>query len=740
MNLLCYLYPASLDKASPDATYDALDTGAWVSTDYAAIDDLQGAPDGDVSLISHGWGPSSGYATRYRFASYRLTAPPPGIAITKITVRAVVTNACSNSVPVDGDFRVFVVTAAGATRTLGAANTIAGLRASEYAVDQEWRTIEYGWTTNPSTGLAWTRSDLADLRVGVRTLALTDPLSSSNPTAMVTSLYVEVEAVSTVGDVEQIRHVGSHVLRLRRLRMRTCSLELPARLGERTPGSAIWIAHKGLPTPDGLGSGVAAWRRAPFLVTRRERSGGGAGREPIVRLELLDLTGVACRLWSPLVTDLACDEQGSGIAMLHQGQPMGVARAATGYARRPDGLWTGIGANIARYHKDLGLLVSGPGAVSGLTYDTFSAFAGGAFTGWTSAVSGTGAVQDGAEYLFDVTGLRRSLKLNCPAGGDTASVSQVWGNDWTTDHRMILGVKALGHATNPPHFRLEACADGASWTHAWDFDWGAWRAIGSVPWWTPGGAWVAGERWEYWSPVVQPPVAGYVRLQVGCVSGAVATGTVFAATILRDDGAGTGVAPHEFEVTGAAGSTSVGDAVHFPNDSPWRVWDVTRGEVNVQFTPLWGHTDLLDGQEKVVLQALHATTGGERADTLLYARTSASAGRWIFRRTAAAGTVVESIYSVGPTTAPERLVTVRLAARWTSADAELDLPAFSHQVFVGGVAGSTVQLAALPTQLDGEDVLWLGRSQAGVYADGYLRHLEVRDWCPRDAEIRRWQG
>lgn len=740
-----YLYPVTLHKASPDATYDAQDTGSWNSTDPAAIDDVQGAADGSATENTHPWGPSGGYNTRYRFASYSLSTPPPGLSINSITVRAIVTNHSSNASTVDGDFRVFVITAAGATRTLGSANTILGLRASEYAVNQEWREISYTWAVNPSTGVAWTLADLVDLKVGVRTLALTDPLSASNPLAHVTSIYVEVEGVTTAGNVEQVRDVGSWELRMARRPLRILTAErLPLRFGDKGPGDAIWLAHDAIPTPDGLGSAVQAGLRSGYIVTKRTRRPGDRS----VRFELLDPQGYAVTFWSPMVTDIAIDEQDTGIALLHRGGGWTVERNAVGYAKRPDGLWTDRAVNKPRYHKDYGLLISGGVITAAVPNNTFSQYGGGAFTGWTSSLSGGATLaQDTASYLFDAAGLRSSAKITCGAGG-TGYVNHGAVTGLTTAHRILVGVKAVGSLSSPYMLlRFYAPNVGAPiTTYTYNFATGVWDVGALASWYRPGDT--PGVPYEYWSPSIQPPASGDAILHVGYNTTPNNVINVYAAGIWHDGGFGEIVA-REFDVTTVAPVTATADDIWLNNDAAFREWDWNKGSCNFQFTPLWGHTDLKDGGLKRLVMSGSAAAGPFMS--IYYYRSTASVGEWIFASPNAAGGYYYASYlcTAAAGNLPTRLTPVSIAVLWTGANGELGLPTYTRRILVNGVRGTDTRNVAgtLPTVVDGETKVWLGRSWgtlAGAtlhqYADGYFRHFAIRDWCPPEEMLRRFVG
>jgi hypothetical protein len=730
--ILDYLYPASLHRASPDATYDAQDTGDWSSTDRAAVDDPQNANDGDAAMITHPWGPAAAFATRYRFVSYNLTEPLPGLAVTKITVHAWVTNACSNAVPVDGDFRVFVITGGGALRTLGGANTIGGLRASEYAVDQEWRHIQHSWATNPSTGLAWTLADLVALKVGVRTVALTDPTASSNPTGMITSIYVEIDATSTMPNADQVRHVGSWRLRFRRLPLRKVVLDgLPLQYGDKGPGDTIWLAHRSLPTPDGLGASELAWSRAPLGVTKRTRKGAGG-----VRLECIDPTSYACRFWSPLVTDLHCDDQANGIAMLSPaGAALSYSRSFVGYAKRQDGLWTQRAAGLPRYHKDYGLLIS-PSAYAGILNNTFGAFGGGAFTNWGSTLAGAGSFSQDPAYLFDVAGLRACALLSGGGVGGQARLYQDWAawNQIDGVFRALVGIKAQG--------RVQVALEYNPGAAYFDFNTLTWGGGGFYE--PPAAA--SGELFEWWSgQIPSPPNGSTVRLHVSVFDANAAR--VYAATIVRDSaGGGRMVCPHEFPVRTVSAGFTDSDQVILANTESCLIWDWTHGESNFEFTPLWGHADLWDGATRMLIVVGGTATGAQAM--AYYERISAVAGRWVFAVPDSAGTLAAAAYNVSAAASnlPARLTTVKVALRWTGVAGELGLTPFTRSIFINGAKGTDAVSATptVPAALAGSGKIWLGQlpdpTEWNTFAAGYFRHLEIRDWCLRDELIRRLQA
>lgn len=152
-------------------------TSAWTAINFGSkwseVDDAVGSPDEDSTYIS-----SSGTTSRTQmlgFSAFSITAS--AIAKVKITLR------------------VKHVTAGGNIRAGLFINSLT-FYASNQATTTSYADKTYEWTTNPSTGSAWTESEIEALSQFV----INGAGSASNSQLRVTQAYITVEYTEAGGN------------------------------------------------------------------------------------------------------------------------------------------------------------------------------------------------------------------------------------------------------------------------------------------------------------------------------------------------------------------------------------------------------------------------------------------------------------------------------------------------------------------------------------------------------------
>jgi hypothetical protein len=749
-----YLYPTTRTGASPDTTHSAEDTGTWTgSTDPGLIDEKHDAPD-DGDYIVTGLGPGPGYQTRYWWAAYQLTAPLPGVAISKVRLRLRFGSVSLNSTTVDVLLNGFLII--GATRYLhGTPVTVFGTPGFVGFDPQEF---SWEWTINPATSLAFTVDDLQTIQVGLRFVDLTDPTGANTPEARTTQLFLEYEATSSAGNVEQIRHVLSAELNQDRLPIRTLELELPIQYGDVDILEPIWLSHRALPTPDGLGTAEEEGYRAPLLVLRK------SPRMELrqMRLTCLDLTGLACTYWSPMTTGIGQGVEDIGIARIDRGGGWTVARNQTGYVRRPpDNLWTDRLIDTPRYFSEHGLAVCGGGQIWHAN-NCFAVGTGNAFTGWTVVTNGAGTVvQDLVDILFDFLGVRRSVKItNGGTSSDFGYLGRLVPFEANRHGRALMKYKTNGSGANRPRMivrRFIPTEAGATQTDDWLPGTGWTATLGQ--WFLPDNLGVSGagpdtpnERAEFWSEDIPVGSAACeIRAYAGFSIGLNVVSNIYAAAIVKT---ATGIDvsyPRDFLLTTSAELTQEPDAVAINNDPDFAVAIPDQGTVHFHFIPFWSDSELPVGTRKTLWQLACDDNGANGTPmqwmALHYVKFSSTVSRLILEQRIHAVSILDAILELSGNQRAAYLTPMKIALRWVSAIGELRLPARSLQVFCNGAkAESAAGLTLLPVSIGSRvylralslDATTFDVPQA--YPDGCYRYFRMLAGPMPDERILRALG
>jgi hypothetical protein len=120
------------------------------------------------------------------------------------------------------------------------------------------------------------------------------------------------------------------------------------------------------------------------------------------------------------------------------------------------------------------------------------------------------------------------------------------------------------------------------------------------------------------------------------------------------------------------------------------------------------------------------TNGGADHDALYY---DASAGAWVFERKVGVTT-----YQATKTASVTRGTAVKLAARWTGVEAELDLAAYTISVFVDAAKGTDATSAA-PTFTSPETLHRGHDGSKAKHANGIIREVRIFPYAPTDEEV-----
>lgn len=731
-NQLTFLYPAS--------DFDIVNTPLGVQNGWAEIDDPQDAPDDLTTIMAcfvHASQASVGHV------DFGFTAPPTGVTIVSVKMKARVF--ISTAGPDAWDAYPAVtgsVRPAGSTRFFG--TTISGINNHYNFNTATWTngtgpiTYTFGtWTTNPATGIAWTISDLQNLKAGLSGAAgdWSLPTAGGNSPAFdVTQLFLEVESAPLAVNIEPVRSLLSLYYRLfGRRPPRFVDIDCAERFAAVDVGEEIEMSHPGGPAPDGQG-----WREGPgerrdlVVLTREVNPMTGA-----VKLRCADLRDNACLFFGSFRTTLGYGPEYQGIPMLHAGGgPLSLVRAQTAYIERPgDRLFVAAASNLLKLSAD-GLAVEGSLDKNWELNSTFSQGSGAAFTSWTPATGGAGTIaEDLGSWLFDETGLRRSAKVVVTVAGDIAQLSQA-----VTPGNVNFRVKFRFFSDVGPT-RLGILIRRASDSLDWNDSTGTWVTAPLINF-------VAGATGlgSFISKIIAPGSATTITVFAGffAVGGGAtaATAHLYSIELLTAGSIYPGGTP---VVTTTATVTRIADQVSLPNPSTGRVWLAETGCFALGFIPMWNHTDLVDGDIKVLLSVDYVT--GAKKDVVYYKRVSTTAGEYHYERANGSGAAADVVIEVASSDVPVRGVTARVGGFWTDGTGQLGYGALKHRLYVKPTVapvlksadGTVGSLAALA----GTSALWPGSNLglAGInFSDGFMTFLETCQRVPYETELYRKMG
>lgn len=627
--------------------------------------------------------------------------------------------------------RFFVDPGTGVRDYAAADDTITTARNRNTEAPGTSQIITRSWASKPGGG-AWTRSELlsGSFKAGLESdsggaygTGIDATTGGSSASFDVIAFYVEVDVTATAGVIEPVRTVLSHLLRFFRRPVRTVSITVPVTFGDVEPGDTVWCSHAGLPWSPGSRS----WEQVPLYVTEVAEN----LNEPARTLKCLDLREAYCTYYSPLQV-LGVDSQYSGLARLDMGGGWSTSRPQVAFAQRPgDGLYREVAANTALLGKD-GLLIQGGSDgishedVQYLLHSTYAGGSGDTFTDWTKTVTGSATVaQDTADYLIDSAGWQRSAKATTTVNTESAYLSQALGfgagvkfyvrqwykNDSGSDQHFIQIYRSVGGVGN-----------------YWNDSTGAWQAgVYSIrPTLTATGVgYFCSKQIDFGAG------AGTLYIYTGHLNGLQTTANVvhlYSTEVLR----GTKVLWRRRSLlpTTTAAVTRRQDYTAADNSADFRCWFMERGYFRVDFTPLWDHEDLDDGEDAIVISGAHDGPIGAAAHVCGYHRTDATNGYWFFNSVQLA---------TSGATLPNAATTYTLAGRWTSEDEdELGITGQAMDLWVDGTkaTGTTGGTEPVPTTAA---QVYLGSDPAYVaFADGYLEELAIDSRCPTDAEMARF--
>ncbi len=728
---ITYMYPAS--------DFDIVNTPLGVQGGWAEIDDPQDVPDDLATIMAcfvHASQASVGHV------DFGFTAPPTGATIVSVKLKARVF--ISTAGPDAWDAYPAVtgsVRPAGGTRYFG--TTISGINNHYNFNTATWTngtgpiTYTFGtWTTNPATSVAWTISDLQNLKAGLSGAAgdWSLPTAGGNAPAFdVTQLFLEIESTPISANVEPVRSLLSLYYRLfGRRPPRFVEIDCAPQFAAVEVGDEIEMSHPDGPAPDGLGWREGPGERRDLVVLTREVN----AMTGVVKLRCADMRDNACLFFGSFRTTLGYGPDYQGIPMLHAGGgPLTVARAQTAYIQRPgDRLFVDAPSDLLKFSAD-GLAIEGSLDKNWILNSTFSQGSGSTFTSWTNTTGGAGTLTaDLGSWLFDVSGLRRSPKVTVAASGDSAFLDQI-----VSPGNVTFRVKFRFFADAGPTrlgIIIRRGSDGKDWNDAT----ATWDPANVINF--PASAIGLG---SFISKLIAPGSATTIDIFTGffSVGGGSASGTAhpYSVELLTAGSLYPGATP---VVTTTATVTRVADQVSLPNPLTGRVWLAQTGCFAFGFIPMWNHTDLADAETKVLLSIDYVASS--KKDRVYYERVDGNTGKFHYVRATSGATQPEALVQLTTGALPVAGTMFRVGGLWTDGDGEgqLGLGRLKHQLYVfSGDTNvkSTLAVITGTAGLDGTSKLWLGSDLGATpFSDGFFTFFETCARVPYPEELYRKMG
>jgi len=540
-------------------------------------------------------------------------------------------------------------------------------------------------------------------------------LSTSDKAAMLDYLRSKYfDAVPSQN--ERMRDVLSRRLWLLRRPQGLLEVTVPLRMLDADILDRVALEHQGGPDPSGAGWRGKKWQRQAFSIQRMDVNPGAS----TVRLQLLDRRPLDVLLWDTARTDIPAlgldTTRRSGVAQMMKGNALVFVRAQRAWVANPGDASSVIEiASNAHAYSSAGEYLE----EQRTNEISRSSFVDGT-TGLTLTGTGTGGsaiATDPDERLFNPEVLAPSLKFTAgsPHSVDlkaafpaTSSIAGGTNVRLTIDHKTDSG--------EPLFYRLTRSADGWFWNDGS----GAFQS-GSID--NSLGTQSARDAGARYHSKKIPVGAGAstLTLTVLLPSGGTASrvshlyhvqiekGSFATSRIVSQGGVAQSrdKTEHTIDVTTAA-----------------KVYDPALGALFCEFVPGWSSADLGSTEDRYIFW--QETNGGADHDALYY---DASAGAWVFERK-----IGGSTYTASKTASVTRGTAVKLAARWTGAEGELDVAAYTISIFVDGVKGTDATSAA-PTFTSPETLHRGHDGSKANHANGAIREIRIFPYALVDEEV-----
>jgi len=560
----------------------------------------------------------------------------------------------------------------------------------------------------------WIPSDIQDVTIEVA--CRVNSWISGVVQVRLYDIWLEIVFEPVLSSREPSREIGSRRLWALRKADSVLPVKVPLALGadldllDYIPMSHFAGPHDSVP-----GWGTKNWQRRPMRVIEHSALPG----QDIVELRLLDIRHLLC-----LYQDLAWTTKPTG------GTADGISRFGKGLTRtfaRDSQAWVDDAAgggpvvlaeNNKEKNADGGLIVEGV-EVNEIIQSSFKNGSGDTFTGWTNSGEGSNGSDINEEtsiLLFESGESARTVKFTA---GDPIHVAdmQILSTATASFSADVICRASIDH--------YDAATDVLSYAIQRGFDSEWWRDSDQT--------WQAAKTWNDLTAselAWDRHISKQIDVGSDATTIAVAVGIPTATGVAAQENICGHVQIEQAKfvssriLTEAAIKTRENDILLVSNNSTARSWNNAQGAFPCEVIPGWDAADV-NTENKTVIFVGHDADNWE---WLYYDGTNA---RWVFERKVAT-TIYRAIFAATPT----RGTAVKIGARWTGSNGELDLTNFTASIFVDGVKGTDVVTVAAPTEADTVDIEFGNKSEA-EYFDGQMRLFHSFQYVPTDLEMKR---
>jgi hypothetical protein len=682
---LGYLYP----DGTISAGVSWVPTGA--ATLWEAVDDLVGAADDNTTYIQ-------GSGAAWDDAVLSLAPMVDVVEITQIKMLVRYNNA-GGGANQEIDFGLVI----------GGVNFLNG---STFVVSAVYAELTKTWTTNPVTGAPWTKAQLDDLRIILRTQ---DAAGKPVDSVRVTQAYIEVTYQPIPAGISPAREIASSRLRLYRRPLEELPIDVTLDLLDNELMDDLSVTHPAGPNAAGTGWGATNWQRRHHQL-----------REETIDLNAMKLTyrtrwrrPFLCTHWDTGISTRSSSAVEDGVARLSSGGVVTCARASNAWIDDPGSRLIVLKAVNEKPLAFGGLLFES----SATNYLIHSSAAAGATS--VAALAVTGASGTFAQEAAPTQALFSS---------DVSDFAYKWtaGSPHTADKRAAWPATASILANTIVRISIDYMNTG---TVAGDrLNYRLQRAVDAFYWNDSSGAWQAGAVDNPLTLAATRARAFSKTINVGGSS----TTLTFSLVALSGGTAARIDRVYHVQLEDKAWPTSriVTSTVTYTralvtygvtDASGKRAINSPGGTFLAQLVPEYAAADAVTGN--VDLYLFDITYDASNWIRLYY---DVSAASIVFEIRAAGVT-----YSASKGWTPVRDTTYKIAARWTSSAAELGLTARTLSVFIDGVKGTDGTRAADPTRAS--STLYYGMNSAGSACNGNFTRILFTQVVLTDQEIKRFQ-
>lgn len=574
--------------------------------------------------------------------------------------------------------------------------------------------VQETFLTKPGGG-AWTIGDVNALEIGVTYLnwAVNVP--------QLVEMWAEVTYNPIPGELEHVRVIATHRLLMKRQARSLIQITGPAILGDVELLSLLPWSHRNGPSADGLGWGEKTWER------RSSRLLSSVWDLNTMRVSLVaqDYRSLWTMLYDECRTLISSSAYANGVGRLYVGTRT-YNRDSKAWVTDPsDGIVREVAYDIEQLCADIPQAGSSNGgqlleeaSTNELTRSSFVSGTTGITLGGTG-VNGSAIAVDSTTTLFDTTITPNSLKFTA-GSPHAAALTATWAAT-----ASILANTICRFSVDYKNDDATGVAEALYWRLVRNFDGFFWNNGSST--------WVVGATDNALNKSFGTNSRGISSLiDVG------ASDTTLTLSVRQQTGGTALRSDHCYHVqlerkrwttsrmvTDSATTTRAVSTLSYTNNTGARNFPATCGTMMFDYIP--------EGID------VNATT-----DSCYFLKLDYDANNW-FRGfyDGSDGKIKFQVRVAGVTSTASQTLgfisrgsVTKVAFRWTSSEAELDLAAGTISVFVNGVKGTDAIPGAMPTETS-PATIYLGCDGSNAAANGLLKRIFVTPVVMTNQEIAR---